>query len=182
MTNSTKKPWPRYSGRLKTPLELTADLTVEIPARLAALCALYRIDANDPLWERKLLVTLAHRHVPGLQCTRKRKEQVEDVILVELVDEVRCIHEAATGDRLPAKAAVAQVLFENRSHPWFGNLSQGRAMRIYSGRRELARAEQRAMERTLLALRKIKEAEEALDKAPADSAARLFAEMLSRRW
>lgn len=183
MTNSTpaKKPWPRYSGRLKTPLKDTDDLTVEIPARLAALRALYQIADDDALWERKLLLTLAHRHVPGFGRRRKRKEQVDDDLFIELVDQVRADHEEATGNRLSADAAITQILADNRSNQWLGTLSHSRAMRIYSGRRQLEQRELRALQQSLANLRKGLAEEEALDKAPVDSAARLFAEMLSRR-
>ncbi len=90
-THNEPGPWPVYTGNLKTAMSPADDFTIEVPRRLASLCKLYKIKQADPLWERKLLMTLLHRHINGFRFQAKRKGTVDNIFLIETLTTSRII-------------------------------------------------------------------------------------------
>lgn len=181
MGKGSSAKWPVYRGRLRTPLDPTANLAAEIPARLSALCTLYGVDQRDPVWERKLLMTLAHRHVKGFCVKRRRRATVDSVGLIELVDSVRDHFEEIEGRKPSAEAAIAFIFESPDAAAWFGSMRRQRALRIYSGRREVLDHATREAVRQGNEFAKVIRQELLLDQAPVDCHARILRDIIRRR-
>jgi hypothetical protein len=170
--------WRPYRFSLKSPLTSESDLTVEVPARLEALCKFYGIALDDPLWERKLLLTLAQRHVPGLGYRHPRKETRDAAFLIECINGLRDKHEVESGIRPSAEAVITEILEAPGSE--FKGLTVARAKRIYydAGQATAVSASVNAsVQRLSTHLKHSKK----LGQAPADSHASLFNELNRQR-
>ena len=124
-------PWPDYTHELHSPMDAGDDLTTEVPRRLSAICGLYGIDESDPLWERRLLMTLLARHVPGFGQRKPRLPVEDNDAIIAIIDETRDRHERNDGRR-PSVEAVVVELQANPPPPIKGK-SRERLLRIYSG-------------------------------------------------
>lgn len=138
-TNNAPAPWPVYTGNLKTAMSPADDFTIEVPRRLASLCKLYKIEQADPLWERKLLMTLLHRHIKGFRFQAKRGNTVDSVFLIDEIDVLKDQYEEKTGIRPSTDAVVTEMLSFKKENPDIADMTRPRLMRIYSGARSFGR-------------------------------------------
>ena len=168
-------PWPPYTRNLRSPLDLGDDFTTEVPARLAAICTLYDIDQNDPLWERRLMMVLLKRHVRGFGVRSKRLPDLDDGWIIEIIDTIKDHYEAKEGRRPSTEAAVADLVASHGGQAPIAGKGQERLMRIYSGRNE-----KKSNSKYAELFARFAKAQRKLMALPADSHARILGETSKR--
>lgn len=177
------KAWPPYRGDLKTVLQPHDNLVDEIPKRLSAACKLYGIDQSDPLWERRLLMTMLHRHVPGFQYRATVPERIDNAFVIETIDALKDFHEEREGVRPSTDAVVQEIMDSPRAgNPAFVQMGDSRLMRIYAGRNEFEKDEFERSNQLAGNLDSVRKANRDLEEASADSHARLFLEQYRKRF
>lgn len=173
---AARKPWPRYTHLLKSPLVYDGDIADQIDRRLADACSLYGIDKTSADWDRQLLATLLTRHVPGFRFQARKTTVNDDVFFIETVEAVREQLEAQTGQR-PSIDAVVQTIIEapEEDNPFHGR-SHSRLMRVYSDRKKIL------SKRTFTSLGPMLAYQEAVRKAGPSSFVNLIKGAILRRY
>lgn len=132
-----RKPWPRYTHLLKSPLKYDGDISGQIDQRLADACSLYNIDKTSADWDRQLLATLLTRHVPGFRFQTRKTTTNDDVYFIETVETVREQLQAETGQRPSIDAVVQTIIGAPKEDNPFHGRSHSRLMRVYSDRKKI---------------------------------------------
>lgn len=129
--------WPRYTGDLKKAMSITDDIVEEVPRRLEKICELYGIDQNDPLWERRLLMTVLHRHVEGFEVARMKRGALDEDHFIDIVDQLM-EQSKRNGSPLPSKTIIGRLQQSGSDSPEakvaFAPASRGYLETVYSNR------------------------------------------------
>jgi hypothetical protein len=173
--------WPHYTGNLKSALRPSSDFTIEVPKRLSAICELYGVDQADPLWERRLLMVLLHRHVAGFQVKPPRGPTMDNLFIIEIIDGLKAHHENQTGRRPSTDAVVTEMMEVQAINPIIAGLTHSRIMRIYSGRTKEIERYQRKWRAVEQKFSKVREASVAMQKLPEESHPRILLAYQERR-
>ena len=180
--NSRKQPqpWPKYTRSLKTPPVYDGNIVLEVEERIKALCALYRINDDDPSWERQLLITLLHRHVPGFRLKSYKRKSVDNPFICEAVDSVKANEAKKTGHPISTDAAVAMIVEELQPGDPFYGMTHARMMRIYAEREKHFQEANEDAENACRRLRDVMRGQAAIAGSPQSFAALLLAAMRGR--
>ena len=158
-------------------MDVGDDLTKEVPLRLSTLCHLYEIDQSDPLWERRLLMTLLARHVPGFGQKMPRLPDNDDAFTIDIIDAALDHYEQVEGRRPPVESVVVELVADKTPQWPIAGKSKERLLRIYSGRN----ASKTPDNKVAVLLSKFMASSKALREAAPDSHAALLHEAIKRR-
>jgi hypothetical protein len=169
-----------YRHDLKSELPMDGNIVDEVSRRLGQLCRLHGIDEAAEDWERQLLMTILHRHVPGFQFRAKRRKAIDAAFLIETIEGLKSHHESLTGQRPSTDAVVQEIAEADPSENPFAGMSHSRMMRIYSGRTDELKSIELDAQNSVRHLVSMYLAHGTIDAAPTSHAA-LLVNILRRR-